>query len=459
MAGRSPEPISLTAAETGRQIAAGADPVEIAEATLARIEADDSAAFISITSVRAMREAEAARSRQKENRLLGPLDGVPVAWKDLFDIAGSVTTCASEILRNAAPSESDAVCAANAAAAGMVSVGKTNLTEFAFSGLGINPHFGTPSNPNDPEIPRVPGGSSSGSAVAVAAGIVPAAIGTDTGGSVRIPAALNGIVGLKTSDGRISLEGIAPLAQSFDTVGPLARTVEDCILLDAVLRGMPPTALAPANPAELTFLVPENYVLERLEPAVAENFETTLKALADAGAHIERHHCAFLEAYGKLFPEHGMLTAHEAMENWRHVLEGPDSERMDPRVRSRMLAGTDLAGRVEEARANRANLTAAFESELGDRFLLHPTTIFVAPEIAPLDADPELYHRVNMRMLRNTMPGNYLHSCGVSLPNGRDDKGLPTAVLISARGGSDDRLHGAALAAESILTGLGRNSQ
>src|SRR5271170_4012062 len=215
-------------------------PSEAADWFLDRIEtATDRAIFIAMTAERARREAATSTARYRAGAPLGPLDGVPVAWKDLFDLVGTTTTAGSDIYRSAPPARADATVVRNLADAGMVSLGKVNLSEFAYSGLGLNPHFGTPRNPYDANVHRVPGGSSSGSAVAVAAGLAPVAIGTDTGGSVRIPAAFNGLVGFKTAEGSIDRTGIFALSPTLDTVGPLARTVEDCLLLYSALRGAP----------------------------------------------------------------------------------------------------------------------------------------------------------------------------------------------------------------------------
>ena len=194
-----------SAAEVGRQIAAGLDPVEVADVFLERIEAHaDQPIFITVTAGRALQEALASRERHRLGAPLGPLDGVPIAWKDLIDVAGAPTTAGSDLHRDNLPADQDAPIVANAAAAGMVTLGKVNLTEFAYSGLGLNPHFGTPTLPHDLKTPRSPGGSSSGSATAVSWGLAPCAIGSDTGGSVRIPAAFNGLVGYKSSEGRIA---------------------------------------------------------------------------------------------------------------------------------------------------------------------------------------------------------------------------------------------------------------
>ena len=440
-----------SAADLGRRIAQGGDPVEITEATLEGIEALGGSAFISVLSDRARREARASRKRQRHGNRTGPLDGVPLAWKDLVDLEGTVTTCASRTRIEEPPAPLDAVMAQNAATSGLISVGKTNLTEFAFSGIGLNPHWGTPPNPFSPDCPRIPGGSSSGSAVAVAGGLVPAAIGTDTGGSVRIPACLNGLTGLKTSEGRISLKGVAALAPTFDTAGPICRTVEDCVLVDSALRGTPPTVREPAPLAGTVFFAPDNAPADHREEAVAGNFEAALRALQDRGAEVQRGKALFLDAYAVSFSDHSRLTALEAFGTWRHVLEGPIADRMDSRVRTRMKTGFDVLPRLAELLARRKREIDAFESELGSRILITPTVNHVAPAIADLEADPEKHREINLRTLRLTMPGNWLRCCGLSLPNGRDRIGLPTGLLLTLPWGEDDRLLAASWAVENAM--------
>ena len=233
------QPRKATAASLAADLRAGAiDAVDLTERTLAAIAASsDQAIFTEVLAKRARGEAEASRKRLKAGRPLGPLDGVPLAWKDLFDIEGRVTTAGSVVLSSNQPATRDAALVAAAVRGGMVTIGMTNLTEFAYSGIGLNPHFGTPRNPCDDKVARSPGGSSSGSAVAVAAGLAPVAIGTDTGGSIRVPAAFNGITGYKTSTGHYPMAGVFPLSRTLDTLGPFAHTVEDCVLTDMVLRG------------------------------------------------------------------------------------------------------------------------------------------------------------------------------------------------------------------------------
>src|SRR5215216_1976143 len=299
------------------------DAVAVCERALERARAT-TAVFTSLTEERALREARASAARLREGAPLGPLDGVPVAWKDLIDVAGAVTTAGSALRRGAAPATADAPIVARLAAAGMVCVGKTNLTEFAYSGLGLNPHFGTPRNPHDPD--RIPGGSSSGSAVAVAAGVVPCAIGTDTSGSIRVPAAFCRIVGFKPTAARVPREGVLALAPSLDSVGPLTRSVTDAIALDALLRreapppprrdldlaagGEPvaPSQLAAATDIVARLIVPDGEFVDGAEPGVAEAFAAAVDALAAAGAPIERRPLRALEDARSLFEANGSLV-------------------------------------------------------------------------------------------------------------------------------------------------------
>ncbi len=248
------------------------DPVKALEETLARVAAVDDV-FISLCSARAFREAHSSAARWKAGQPASKLDGVPVAWKDMFDVAGSPTTAGAAVRRDITPALLDANVVGLLAKAGMVSVGKTNLSEFAYSGLGLNPHFGTPHNPVGLDQPRIPGGSSSGSAVAVAAGIVPIAMGTDTAGSIRIPAAFNGLVGVRSSCRRYSREGVFPLAHTLDSVGPLTRSVRDALAIDDILCGRTKsTSLIPHSLAGRRFWV-DQAVLDdaRVEPAVRDN--------------------------------------------------------------------------------------------------------------------------------------------------------------------------------------------
>lgn len=429
------------------------DPVELTECLLRRIEkskADN--IFITVSAERARAEASAAAKRYKSGKTLSVLDGVPIAWKDIFDVAGTRTTAASKLLADTPVKDRDMPCVANVAAAGMVCLGKLNMTEFAYSGLGLNPHFGTPLNPNDRATPRSPGGSSSGSGAGVAARLTPVAIGSDTGGSVRIPAAFNGIVGYKTSTGRIDKTGLIPLARTYDTIGPLARSVEDCILADMFMRGEAVSPVYRADLRSLTLVAPTNVVTDDIEPAVLENYERSLEALAKAGANVQRQRIEAIDGVIEMTARFGTLIAAEAYTEYHEIADGEDGERLDRRVLFRMLAGKRMSARdVLSIQRGRQKLIAEFLTEMDGAMLAMPTTVLTAPEVAPLEADDDRFHKVNLRTLRNTAFSNVLDLCGVAMPNGRDPKGLPTSFLISAAHGDDTRLLGHALEIERVL--------
>ena len=429
-----------------------ADPVAVTEVFLERIASSDNPAYISLSPERAMREARSAKARYDAGFPASSLDGVPVAWKDLFDMAGEVTTAGSNLLRSASPAEEDSPVVAHLAAAGMVALGKTNLTEFAFSGLGLNPHYGTPANPHDPETPRIPGGSSSGSAVAVAAGLATTAIGSDTGGSVRIPAAVNGLVGYKSSEGRISTEAVIPLSATLDTVGPIARTVEDCIHLDAALRGTAPT-IRRGNIAGMRLIVCETLWLDDAEDVVTDAFEQAVKRLEAAGVTIETRTVPQVGEAARIMADHGTLANAESYAYHRDRIESADVEEMDGRVVARILRGKTMSAYDLLANtAGRIKLSRQLGQDMEDAFLIGPTVPHVAPEIAPLDADPEVFNRVNLKTLRNTMTGNFLNLPGVAMPMAADSK-LPVSFLLNAKSDDDDRLLSAALAIEHIVRG------
>ena len=333
-----------SASAIGRALAAGeASPVALAEYLLAKVSAPEAEhVYIAVTRDRALEQARAAEARLKGGKPASALDGVPIVVKDLIDLKGERTTAASDTRRDAAPAERDGACAAATAAAGMVFLGKTNLTEFAYSGLGINPHFGTPRNPNSPDAARIPGGSSSGTGVAVAANLAPCGFGTDTGGSVRIPAAFNGIVGLKTSVGRIGKDGVFPLSTTLDTVGPMARSVGDCVLLDMAMRGAATSPVRRRDPAALAVYVPETVVLDDMEPAVAENFEASLRRLETAGVSIERGPMPLFAEVMDLIAENGPLSAAEAYNTHRTLLDSADAEKIYRNVRARFELGRSM---------------------------------------------------------------------------------------------------------------------
>lgn len=446
----------VTAADLARKLRKGqVDPVTAAEEAFARIEAlADAALFTETLRKRAMAEAVAARKRLKDGSPASLLDGVPVAWKDLFDLKGRVTTAGSIVLKSNPPAKQDAPLVAAGKAAGLVSIGCLNMTEFAYSGIGLNPHYGTPRNPHDMQVHRVPGGSSAGSGVAVAAGIVPIAMGTDTGGSVRIPASFNGVVGYKSSTGLYPMDGVFPLSKTLDTLGPLAHTVEDCVLADAVLRGLKKPQVKAVAPKGLRILVPENVVFDGIEEAVLKNFEASIARLVKAGAKVKRVKMPVLQDILDLSAARGHILGAEALAlHWDRV-KGPDAARMDQRVVTRIamaekMSAVDLVLFMEA----RKRMIAATEALMADALIAFPTTPHVAMPTAPLEADQDVFFRNNAKTLRNTMLGNFLDWCGVSIPNGTDAGGMPTGFLFSGAHGRDAALLSVALGAEDIIRG------
>lgn len=435
---------TLTAAELGRAMRdKKTNPVDVVEHFIGRIsDYADRSVFITVTTERARWEAKASAARYAKGHPLGPLDGVPVAWKDLVDVKGAPTTCASELFRNRDIAKDDAPIVKNCAAAGMVVLGKVNLTEFAFSGLGLNPHFGTPINPHSSDAPRAPGGSSSGSAVSVAAGLTPISIGTDTGGSVRIPAAFNGLVGYKSSQGHINKDRVQSLSLTLDTIGPLGKSVEDCVLMERVLRQQLVVVPRAAGLADLTLVVPENLVFEEAQNAVVANFEAALSKLSAAGVTIIRRRLNVLDAMLESSADHGTLATAEAFYALGSHVDGANRERMDRRVVSRIERGrgqtaADYIAITETRRALNEQLGAEMA---GPTFLVMPTVAITAPKIALLDADDDVFHATNSTALRNTMIGNYFDLPGFTIPSGTDAQGLPTGVLFNAYTGQDELL-------------------
>jgi len=442
-----------SAAAIGRLIAKGdLDPVEVAEFFLDRIERDHAnPSFVLVTRERALKEAAASRKRHREGRPAGPLDGVPVAWKDLVDMAGERTTAGSALFVDSALKQNDAPIVANLSAAGLTALGKTNLSEFAFSALGLNPHFGTPRNPRDAATPRIAGGSSSGSAVAVAAGLAPCAIGSDTGGSIRAPASFCGIVGFKTSEGRIDKRGVFPLSRTLDTIGPLARTVEDCVLIDMALRGQSGAPVRPLDLNGVEFVVPDKTGIDDLDASVAANLEAAMKRLAAAGAKVMSRPAPLIGAMRALTAQYGSLVAIEAYAEHRAILESADAQRMDRRVVRRAMGGRVSGHDVIKLQRGREDLIAALGEELKGALLVLPATPMTAPPIDALERDDELFRATNLRAIHYTFLGNLFRMCGLALPSGTDAAGLPTGVQFLAPGGDDDRLLSIGLSVEIAL--------
>jgi aspartyl-tRNA(Asn)/glutamyl-tRNA(Gln) amidotransferase subunit A len=431
------------------------DPLDLVDQVFARIaEVGDNAIFTETLRPRAEAEACAARVRLRAGNPNSLLDGVPVAWKDLYDFKGRVTTAGSVVLASNPAADQDAALVAAGARAGLVSIGALNMTEFAYSGIGLNPHFGTPRNPNGTVAARSPGGSSSASGVVVANDIVPIAFGTDTGGSIRIPAAFNGVVGYKSSTGHYPMAGVFPLSPSLDTLGPLAHSVEDCVLADTVLRGLQSPEVHAALAHRLDFVIPDAVMFDGLAPAVADNFDATVTRLEQAGARVRRIALPELAETLDLITHRAVLVAVEALDFHWDRLHGPDVNRIDARVVRRIMnaaktSAVDYAILLRE----RKRLIAAVNTRIGNALLICPTTPSVAMPIAPLEADQEVFFHHNGLTLRNTSLGNFLDWCGLSIPNGCDADLMPTGFMISAPHGQDRAVLAAGLAVEQIVRG------
>ncbi|MDR7376496.1 aspartyl-tRNA(Asn)/glutamyl-tRNA(Gln) amidotransferase subunit A [Rhodoferax ferrireducens] len=372
-------------------------------------------AFTQVYAERALCLAQASDSLRAAGLQRSPLEGLPISVKDLFDVAGTPTAAGSAVLRDAPPASADAGAVQRLLAAGAVLVGKTNMTEFAYSGLGINPHYGTPANPWQRQEQRIPGGSSSGAAVAVADGMCIASAGSDTGGSVRIPAALCGITGFKPTARRMPSTGLVPLSPTLDAVGVLAADVAGCAALDAVLSGSA-NQPRPARLAQARFAVPTTLVQDGMDAEVATAFQQALQRLAAAGAElVELAVPEFDELAG--INASGGFSAAESWA-WHAELVDRSGAGYDPRVLSRILRGRDFSARAYiNLLAQRADWQRRLATRLdGFDGWLMPTVPRIAPRIAELVADEALYFAANGAMLRNPSIVNFMDGCAVSLP-------------------------------------------
>ncbi len=446
---------AMSIAQLSALIQSGAvDPVAVAETTFGAIAAADPAVFIALSKERALAEAEASSRRIREGRSLGILDGIPIGWKDLFDMTGMTTTAGSKVLAREPAATKDAAVVDALKSAGMVAIGRLNMSEFAFSGLGLNPHYGTPENPRSTDVPRITGGSSSGSAAAVAAGLVPVAMGTDTGGSIRIPAAFNGIVGYKATRGRYAMDGVFPLAKSLDSLGPLCRTVQDAVWVDAAMRGLTTPAVGRQPLTGVEVVIPQNVVFDGVEAGVLAAFEGAVERLIDTGVKVARVEITAFDEILALMSSHGALVTAEAYWLHRHRLESDDALSMDPRVVSRTKLGASISlSAYIDILSARTRLIEDVERLVGGRLIAFPTIPHVAPPIAPLMTDDDLFVKTNARTLRNTLLGNFLDWCGVSIPCGTGDAGMPVGFLLSGPAGTDERLLSIALSAEPVIRG------
>ena len=437
--------LTMTAGDLGRGIGRGEiDPLALTRTYLDAIDAHPMAdrIYARVTHDRALAEAGAAQARARVGRRLSPLDGVPVSWKDLFDTAGVATEAGSALLKDRVP-QADAPVLRNATAMGLVCLGKTHMSELAFSGLGLNPITATSPNVNDPK--GAPGGSSSGAAASVAFNLAVAGIGSDTGGSVRIPSAWNDLVGLKTTSGRLTLEGVVPLCLKFDTVGPLTRSVEDAALLLAALEGGRVADLTGATLKGRRLAVLSTLAMDDLREAPARAFAGAVAKFREAGAEIVEIEVPELAEAHKLSP---VLFTGEAYGLWRDAIEA-NPEAMFGEIRDRFRAGKQFSApdyvaawqTLEAARVAWARATAGFDA------VLCPTAPILPPDVERLMSDSDYYVTENLLTLRNTRVGNLMGLCALTLPTGVPSCG----VQLLAAPNTEEALLRLGAAAEAAL--------
>ncbi|WP_118178736.1 amidase [Paraburkholderia phosphatilytica] len=431
-----------------RQISAAA----LLDASLSAIDADAHRfgnAYIAIDRDAARAAAATSDTLRQRGYVPSQLAGIPVSVKGLFDVKGQVTTAGSRVLRDAEPAARDSIAVSRLRDAGAVLVGRTNMSEFAFSGLGLNPHYGTPRNPHDPA--RIAGGSSSGAAVSVALGHAAWALGTDTGGSVRIPAAFCGLSAFKPTAARVPLDGVLPLSTSFDSVGPIARSVDCCVLADAVLSAQTlDTAARPLH--AVRFGVTYDYVADDLDDEVRIAFDRAIHRLREAGATVEHFAFPELAELMQRTPPAG-ITAAQAWAWHRHyVADVPED--YDRRVLQRLRKGEHLSA------ADYLDLLAARERFVRDararlaRFdaWLMPTVATVAPRLDDIEADDERFFAANAKALRNPSVVNVMDGCALTVPC-HDDGALPVGLSIVGRAFADASVLAIGRSVEAALGG------
>jgi aspartyl-tRNA(Asn)/glutamyl-tRNA(Gln) amidotransferase subunit A len=422
----------------------------LTEACLARIEeaaGEGKRSFTAIYRPTALAAAAASDRLRAAGLRCGPLAGIPMSVKDLFDVAGETTQAGSLVLEDQPPAVADAPIVARLRAAGAVIIGKTNMVEFAYSGLGLNPHFGTPANPYDHD--RVPGGSSSGAGVAVPYGFCAASIGTDTGGSVRIPAAFNKLAGLKPTQRRVPRLGAVPLSTSLDSVGPLAPSAACCALIDAVLAGEEPGPLALLPLRGLRFAVPGRDLTDGLDHTVGRAFDRALSLLSEAGAIIVDTDFRELALINDI-ARHGGIAPPEAYA-WHRRLIQSKRALYDPRVLSRLLLaeGISAADYIDVLHIRAAAIAAFDRATAPFDAVLCPSVAIVPPRFDELTRDED-YHRLNYAVLRNTYVFNILDRCALSIPCSAPNE-LPVGLMLVGPTGGDRRLLEIGAAAETVL--------
>ena len=425
---------------------------ELVEQALARIAdpaGEGARAFMKVYAESARADADQADRLRKAGIMRSAVDGLPVSVKDLFDVAGDVTRAGSRVLADAPVAKVDAPAVARLRAAGAVIIGRSNMVEFAFGAVGLNPHYGTPRNPWDRKTGRVPGGSTSGGAVAVADGMCVMGLGSDTRGSIRQPAALCGIAGFKPTARRVPRQGAFPLSYTLDSIGPLANTVTCCAAYDAVLAGEPDPVLAALPAKGLRLLLPRSSALDDLDPQVAKAFEASLAALSRAGAAISEQKVPAFDRQADYFRNGGFAAAEAYAIHRRWSAR---SAEYDPRVAKRVVLGRDIAGWEY---VELGLMREAYMNEIGarmapyDAFVI-PTAPCVAPTIAQADESDEAYFRWNSRILRNTGLVNFLDGCAATLPCHAPGD-APVGLMVCGVAMSDRHVLAAARAVEGAI--------
>ena len=443
----------LTLSQALQQLAAQeTSSLALTEAALARSEdpqGEGAKVFTHVYHQQALQQAAASDARRKAGKPLSALDGIPVSIKDLFDVAGESTTAGSKVLRDAPAAETHSAVVQKLLDAGLVIIGKTNMTEFAYSGLGINPHYGTPANPFDRAMRRIPGGSSSGAAVSVSDGMSLGAIGSDTGGSVRIPAAFCGLTGYKPTARRISQQGVLPLSAALDSIGVIAHDLASCLALDGVIADSP-VKTSEKSLARGRFAIPQTLVLDGVDADVQRAFTRAVEKLKQAGAQVEEIPCHEFAELAEINATGG-FTALESWA-WHQKYIEQQGEQYDPRVVSRIRRGAALGQadreRLEQQRADWQQRVAKAIGQFDA--LLMPTVPMIAPSIAELAADDETYFKANGAALRNPSVINFLDGCAVSLPCHQAGE-APVGLMVAALSQQDDALLSWSLQIERCL--------
>jgi aspartyl-tRNA(Asn)/glutamyl-tRNA(Gln) amidotransferase subunit A len=442
-----------TLAQLADDLAAGRTSArKLVEECLAKIAdpaGEGQRAFIHVDKSAALEAADAMDRLRKANAAPSPFAGIPVSIKDLFDIRGQVTRAGSRALEDSALAQADAPVVARLRRAGFVVIGRTNMTEFAYSGIGINPHFGTPKGAWNRKEGHVPGGSSSGAAVSIADRMAYGALGTDTGGSCRIPAAYNGIVGYKPTQRRVPLDGGVPLSFSLDSFGPLANSTSCCAVLDAVLAAEPIAPLASRPIKGMRLAVPTTVALDDLDEAIAKTFDRALEMLSRQGALIERIEMPEFLDVGVMNAKGGFAAAESYA--WHRYLIASKGDVYDPRVRMRILRGEAIsaADYIDLLNARRSLIARANARLAPYDALVMPTTANTPPRIADL-ADDKAFATANLRSLRNCTLINMIDGCSISLPAHREGE-VPVGLMLAASGGSDRRIFELAAGIEGAI--------